>query len=61
LSGGVTLDAGFDKNGGMNASLTRICYHLLCIVRRPAKWRFFVAGISRELALLGQPFTLAKA
>jgi hypothetical protein len=45
----------------MNASLTRICCHLLCIVRRPAKWRFFVAGIGREFALWAHPMALAKA
>ena len=36
----------------MNASLTRICFHLLCIVRRPSRWRFFAAGIGRDLSLL---------
>jgi hypothetical protein len=45
----------------MNASLTRICYHLLCIVRRPSKWRFFAAGIGRELALLSHPLTPVQA
>lgn len=36
----------------MNASLTRIYFHLVCIIRRPAKWRFFAAGIGREIVLL---------
>ena len=44
-----------------NASLTRITFHLLCIVRRPAKWRFFAAGIGREFGLLFAPLTPAKA
>jgi hypothetical protein len=45
----------------MKASLTRITFHLVCLVRRPAKWRVFTAGIGRELALLAQPLTLARA
>jgi len=45
----------------MNANLTRIYFHLVCILRRPSKWRFFTAGIGRELALLAQPLTLARA
>jgi hypothetical protein len=36
----------------MNASLTRISFHLLCLARRPSRWAFFVAGIGRELVLL---------
>lgn len=45
----------------MNASLTRIYFHLVCLIRRPAKWRFFAAGIGRELALLTQPLLPARA
>jgi hypothetical protein len=45
----------------MNANLTRIYFHLVCIIRRPAKWRFFAAGIGRELALLAQPLIAAQA
>lgn len=44
----------------MNASLTRICFHLVCLIRRPSKWRFFTAGIGRELALLTQPLMPAQ-
>jgi hypothetical protein len=36
----------------VNASLSRISFHLVCIVRRPSRWRFFTAGIGRELTLL---------
>jgi hypothetical protein len=56
LSGASQEDA-FLQEEGMNASLTRICFHLMCIVRRPSRWQFFVAGIGRELSLL----TAAKA
>jgi len=36
----------------MNASLTRISFHLACLFRRPSRWRFFAAGIGREIELL---------
>jgi hypothetical protein len=36
----------------MNANLTRICFHLVCLFRRPSRWRFFAAGIGRELELV---------
>lgn len=36
----------------MNANLTRISFHLMCIVRRPSRWRFFAAGIGREIEMV---------
>ena len=33
----------------MKTSLTRISLHIICIFRRPSRWRFFAAGIAREL------------
>ena len=35
----------------MKASLTRISFHIVCIFRRPSRWRFFAAGIAREFGL----------
>jgi hypothetical protein len=45
----------------MNASLTRISFHLICIVRRPSRWHFFAAGIGRELVLMANLLTASKA
>jgi len=45
----------------MNASLTRITFHLGCLVRRPSRWRFFAAGINREIELLFGMVHAAKA
>jgi hypothetical protein len=45
----------------MNASLTRISFHLGCLIRRPSRWRFFAAGIGRELTLIMGLLIAAKA
>jgi hypothetical protein len=34
----------------MKTSLTRISFHLVCLFRRPSRWRFFAAGIAREFS-----------
>jgi len=31
--------------------ITRIALHLACLTRKPSRWRFFAAGIARELRL----------
>jgi hypothetical protein len=28
---------------------TRIHWHLICMIRRPKNWRFYLAGIKREI------------
>ena len=45
----------------MNASLTRISFHVLCIIRRPSRWQFFAAGIGREISLMANLLTAARA
>jgi len=35
----------------MKPSLTRISFHVVCMFRRPSRWRFFAAGIGREFEL----------
>jgi hypothetical protein len=56
----ASQDDAFPQEESMNASLTRIYFHLICIVRRPSRWQFFVGGIGRELNLMGGLLT-AKA
>jgi len=29
--------------------LSRVCLHLRCIITRPRNWRFYLAGIMREI------------
>jgi len=61
FAGIASHGGGFPQERGMKASFTRITFHLGCLIRRPSRWRFFTAGIGRELALLIQLPVLAKA
>jgi hypothetical protein len=37
-------------------SLTRVMIHVFCLLRRPGKAAFFLAGMRREFSFLIRPF-----
>jgi hypothetical protein len=39
----------FSLPWGMKIKTMRIIYHTICLFRNPKAWRFYIAGIRREI------------